>query len=101
MQKQDVISKGKKFGDFYAYYKSQHKSGRQNRNVYLVGTLDFDNKYIQRMAKDRNVDLSNPITDESVLVFSWTNNRFRWLKLADMVRMIPLANELRRAKRTR
>lgn len=101
MFKDDIVKRANKFGDFYIYFKvPASQAGRNKRRTnYLAATIDFDNKYIQGRAKQRGIDLSKPITDDSVLVFSWTTNNFRWLKTSDVVRMVPLANELRRARR--
>lgn len=109
----DLVKKAHDMGDFYLYY----TKFRGNGTTYLVGTTDFDNKYIQAMAGKHGSGLSTPITGAvsqrlemmqkgaqasgKVLVFSWTNNKFRFIDSKDARRLVPLASELRNGRNKR
>lgn len=96
-----IFEQAEKHGDFYMYYRKHNGKG----NTYLVGTTEFDNKYIKaKHASGKagvypNVSLKTAAdkarANGSVLIFSWTNDKFRTLKASDVRRLTPLSAELR------
>jgi hypothetical protein len=61
---------------------------------FLVGTLDFDNRYIRTMMRTASTRDSS----DSVTVFSWDKNKFITLKTSDILRVTPLTSELKRVR---
>lgn len=91
MNRTTFDSKAEKFGDFYVYYPKLQGTG----TTYMVVTVDFDNTYIQRKLKQyRPVELK----DTEVLVFSWTNDKFRILDLNSVKNMSGLGAVLRNGR---
>lgn len=104
-----TLATAERHGDFYLYYNKYHGNG----STYLVGTTDFDNKYILKRATEHGSGLTEPLSGAveqrlelvakganasgKVMVFSWTNNKFRFLDIKDVRRLTPLAAELRNA----
>lgn len=99
-----------KHGDFYLYYRRNEK-GRPAQVTYVVGTMDFDNKYIVAKAREQKMLLPHVVLHEDavtilnraqellatvgkVMVFSWTINKFLEFEVADIRRMTPLSSEL-------
>ncbi len=110
MEIKALVSAVRKHGDAYVYYTKHTGKG----TTYLVGTTDFDNKYVLAMAQKHGAGLSAPVTGGDVLgrlqnmqagavasgkimVFSWTNNKFRFLEAKRVTKVIGMAQELRRA----
>lgn len=93
-----------KHGDFYLYYLKHTGKG----TTYLVGTTDFDNKYIQERHADGKSGLPSSVPLEKLrstsasrgemLVFSWTNDKFRSISAKEARRMSPLGAELRNGR---
>ncbi|AUG85267.1 hypothetical protein KNV09_gp064 [Vibrio phage Athena] len=104
MKLNHILEQADKHGDFYLYYRKHTGKG----TTYLVGTTDFDNKYIQakhasgKAGLTPNVCLSalqgQALMQDNVIVFSWTNDKFRILSAKDVRRMSPLAAELRNGR---
>jgi hypothetical protein len=105
-----ILANAEKMGDFYAYYKSRGKG-----MPFLVGTNDFDNKYILKRATEPGCGLPKPLTGNAleklenidaaahklnnVLVFNWTRNKFEMLIASEVRRMTTLQSEMRNAGR--
>lgn len=100
-----VFAQAEKHGDFYMYYQKLRGKG----TTYLVGTADFDNKYILAKSTDGvsgiptgamlSVYSATLQKQGKVLVFSWTNDKFRVLDAKDIRHVTPLSAELQRGKR--
>ena len=106
---QNTLSRIQSQGDAYVYYKKVVGKG----STYLVGTVDFDNKYILAKALEAGSGLDTPLegnvlarltmasnaalTEGKILVFSWTNNKFRFIEADRVTRVTGLSTELRRA----
>lgn len=99
-----ILEQAEKHGDFYLYYRKHTGKGV----TYLVGTTDFDNKYIQAKHAAGRAGVRSDLSLESaqaeassenaILVFSWTNDKFRVISAQDARRMSPLAAELRNGR---
>lgn len=104
MDKKIVLAQAAKHGDFYLYYRKFRAQG----TTYLVGTIDFDNKYIQAKYKSGAAGLSGTGDlaglqkaangEGKLITFSWTNDKFRVIEMKDIRRMTPLASEIRNAR---
>ncbi|QDF14711.1 hypothetical protein PONTUS_62 [Vibrio phage Pontus] len=104
MKLNHILEQADKHGDFYLYYRKHTGKG----TTYLVGTTDFDNKYIQakHASGKAGVRADLPLDEaqdhakgeNSILVFSWTNDKFRLINAQDVRRMSPLAAELRNGR---
>lgn len=104
MKLNHALSQAANHGDFYLFYR---KLGGQG-TTYLVGTTDFDNKYIQakHAAGKSGIRADLPLEaahdqavfEDCILVFSWTNDKFRIVKAKDVRRMSPLAAELKNGR---
>ena len=113
MKFSEAVSKAKNMGDFYLYYNKYKGKG----STYLVGTTDFNNKYILEKAKKYGSGLHTTVTEDTlqgllsiqklaetnnkIMLFSWTNDKFRFLDSKDVRRLTPLATELRNARNKR
>lgn len=105
MEIKKVIEQAEKHGDFYMYYRKHTGKG----TTYLVGTTNFDNSYIQNMALEvgngvpAQADLGHlqkVVNQEGkILVFSWTNNKFRVIPASHVRRLTPLSAELRNGRK--
>lgn len=99
-----ILEQAEKHGDFYAFYRKHTGHG----TTYLVGTTDLDNAYIanKHASGKAGIPAGVPLevasakaqSEDSVLVFSWTNDKFRILKASDVKRMSPLSAELKRGR---
>ena len=90
MLKKDIEAQAQKFGEVFVYY---HKL-RQKGSTYLEGTMDFSDKYISaRFAKEQ----PKPADDEHILIFSRTNDSFRYIPVKKVFRVTSLNAELDRA----
>lgn len=82
-----------KFDTFYVTYKKVNASGK----TYLVGTHNLDDRYIQKeltkAPKAVREMVVNP-PEDAVVLFSYTNNRFRVLKYDQIVWMRMLSTEI-------
>lgn len=104
MKLEQILEQAENHGDFYMYYRKHTNKG----TTYLVGTVDFDNKYIQaKFASGKagldgcgNLDGLQKLANSAgrVIVFSWTNDKFRVLEAKDVRRMSPLSAELRNGR---
>lgn len=104
MNLHDAINTAEAHGDFYLYYKKRQGNGA----TYLVGTTDFDNHYIRNKHQSGRAGLSaevslqdhvrNAAAINSILVFSWTNDKFRLLDAKEIRRLTPLSAELRNGR---
>ncbi|AFB83883.1 hypothetical protein VPT02_117 [Vibrio phage VPT02] len=104
MKLNHILEQAEKHGDFYMYYRKNTGKG----TTYLVGTSDFDNKYIQAKQATGKAGVTAHVSlellqaqankQDNVLVFSWTNDKFRILSAKDVRRMSPLAAELRNGR---
>ncbi|ASV43434.1 hypothetical protein [Vibrio phage JSF12] len=97
----EILAQADQHGDFYMYYPKKDSKG----TTYLVGTLDFANKYIQsKVTSDRVTRGTDPDALQadlqkrnSILVFSWTNDRFRILPATSVKKMTALRAEIQSA----
>ena len=93
MNKTDIIAQCNKHGEFYLHYEKL----RQKGTTYLQGTMEFDpaqDKYLaERIKRER---IRKPKEDE-ILVFSRTNDSFRFIPVAKVRRVTSLQSELDRA----
>ena len=93
MNKADIIAQCNKHGEFYLHYEKL----RQKGTTYLQGTMEFDpaqDKYLaERIKRER---IRQPKEDE-ILVFSRTNDSFRFIPVAKVRRITSLQDELKRA----
>lgn len=104
MKLNHILEQAEKHGDFYLYYRKHTGKG----TTYLVGTADFDNKYIQAKHASGKAGIRANLSLESaqehaaseggILVFSWTNDKFRMIFANDVRRMSPLSAELRNGR---
>lgn len=104
MKLNHIIEQADKHGDFYCYYRKHTGKG----TTYLVGTTDFYNKYIKAKHATGKAGLTGDVSletlqeqankQDNVIVFSWTNDKFRILSAKDVRRISPLAAELRNGR---
>lgn len=104
MKLEQILQQAENHGDFYLYYRKNTGKG----TTYLVGTTDFDNKYIQAKHASGKAGVRSDLSlasaqaeaesENSVLVFSWTNDKFRLINANDVRRMAPLSAELRNGR---
>lgn len=88
MLKSQAIAQASKLGDFYMYYQRENGPG----TAYLAGTTDFSTPYIQeKYAKLDDSVLKQAESEDKVLVFSWTANKFRTMAVNKIKRLVPLA----------
>lgn len=108
-----LVESVSRHGDAYVYYTKHTGRG----TTYLVGTTDFDNKYILAMAQKHGTGLSEPLSGAvlqrlemmqkgaqasgKIMVFSWTNNKFRFLDAKRVTKVVGMAQEMRRARNKR
>lgn len=90
MKKQDVIEKCAEYGEFYIYYNKLKDKG----STYLQGTTDFSDKYLSKLPKPYRPDNEN---DNMILVFSRTNDCFRYIPVDKIRRITSLESELDKA----
>ncbi len=82
-----------KFDTFYVTYKKERAAGK----TYLVGTHNLDTRYIQdqlKSAPDNVRKQVNTPDPTKVVLFSYTNNRFRVLEYAQVVWLRMLSTEI-------
>lgn len=85
-----------KFDTFYLTYKKTNTPGK----TYLVGTHNLDTKYIQdklKTAPEHVRKLVDTPSDEQVVLFSYSTDRFRVLDYSQVVRLSMLSVEMNRA----
>jgi hypothetical protein len=82
-----------KFDTFYVTYKKTRAVGK----TYLVGTHNLETPYIQKHLKSapENVKkLVNTPEADKVVLFSYTNDRFRVLEYSQVVWMRMMSTEI-------
>lgn len=90
MEKVDIVAQCDLFGEFYIKYEKLRDRGV----TYLQGTLDFSDKYLAKRFKDES---PTPADDSHILVFSRTNDSFRYIPVKKVRRITSLNSELDRA----
>lgn len=93
MTKTEIVEKCVEFGEFYIHYEKLKTKG----TTYLEGTLDFeDDPYIQKKLAEGKQSFRKD-KEDSILVFSRTNDSFRYIPVAKIRRITSLQQELDRA----
>lgn len=93
MTKDKFIELADKFDTFYVNYKKANAPGK----TYLVGTHNLDTPYIQKqleIAPKKIKQLVQEPEDDKVVLFSYTNDRFRVLDYSSIVWMRMLSTEI-------
>ena len=93
MNKAEIIAQCDKFGEFYLHYEKL----RQKGTTYLQGTMEFDpaqDKYLAERIKRERIRKAK---DDEILVFSRTNDSFRFIPVEKVRRVTSLQSELDRA----
>lgn len=95
MNKADIVTLCAKYGEFYLHYEKL----RQKGTTYLQGTMEFEpsqDKYLaERMKRERIKEADA----DHILVFSRTNDSFRYIPVAKVRRVTSLQSELDRASK--
>lgn len=89
-----------KFDTFYLTYKKTNTPGK----TYLVGTHNLDTPYIQdklKAAPEHVRKLVDKPSDEQVVLFSYSTDRFRVLDYTQVVRLSMLSVEMNRSGKRR
>lgn len=95
MTKSEIIAQCKNFGEFYIHYEKLKAEAKGT--TYLQGTLDFeDDRYIQEKRRQAGSAYRNE-RDGYILVFSRTNDTFRYIPVEKIRRITSLQSELDRA----
>lgn len=82
-----------KFDTFYVTYKKERAAGK----TYLVGTHNLDTRYIQNALKSAPDNVRKLVAapdPKKVVLFSYTNDRFRVLNYDQVVWMRMLSTEI-------
>lgn len=90
MDKNTIIEQCNTHGEFYIKYEKLRERGV----TYLQGTLDFSDKYLSKRFKEEN---PKPADDKHILVFSRTNDSFRYIPVKNIRRITSLNSELDKA----
>lgn len=93
MTKSEIVALCHKFGEFYMHYEKL----RQKGTTYLQGTIEFDpsqDKYLAARISKENI---KPADADHILVFSRTNDTFRYIPVSKVRRVTSLQSELDRA----
>ena len=118
MKEESLLTQAANHGDFYLHYRRFDNQGL----TYLVGTLEFDNPYILKRLTDHKDPCGLPFAllkkmrtadspaaklallekqvksvkaKASVLVYSWSSDRFRMIPCHSVTKMQGLASVLR------
>lgn len=86
-----------KFDTFYVTYKKAQAQGK----TYLVGTHNLETPYIQAELKKAPKAIQALVKEpkeDRVVLFSYTNNRFRVLEYSQVVWMRMLSTELENSR---
>lgn len=100
MRKERFDELADKFDTFYLTYKKTNTPGK----TYLVGTHNLDTPYIQdklASAPEHVRSLVAEPSDEKVVLFSYSTNRFRVIDYAQVVRLSMLSVEMNRSGKRR
>lgn len=90
MNKQEIISACEAHNEFYLHYEKL----RQKGTTYLQGTMDFSDKYLSKRFAQEHIRQPK---DDEILVFSRTNDSFRFIPVNKVKRITSLSSELDRA----
>lgn len=94
MNRIDIIKKCKEYGEFYLHYEKM-KPGTKG-TTYLQGTMDIeDDKYLSVRAAQEQIKPAS--SEDSILVFSRTNDSFRYIPISKIRRITSLQSELDKA----
>lgn len=80
-KKQLILETCEKFGEVFIHYRKRYRKQGEPWTTQLQGTIDFSDKYIQKEL----VKLASlkgelmEVADNEILIFSRTNDRFRYL----------------------
>lgn len=83
--KQELITKMEAAGDACIHF----KSAISGKDKYVVGTLEFQTKYVADKLK--NLKTTKPKSDDSVLIFSWDTDSFKQIDPGTVTRVEPLS----------
>lgn len=89
-----------KFGVAYITHKlspSLQKDAGNRTTTFVVGTTDFDDKYIKKIMEENTKTYGSPtidVADDEVLIFSYSKNKFRKLKLSTITKVTSLNEAL-------
>lgn len=89
MNKSKLLNILGKNGDSILTVKTIDNESKKKEVICIAVTTDFKNEYIKSLKK-RKFN-----TDGNVLVFSWTENRFRIINALDVLKIEPLSNILK------
>lgn len=90
MEKKYAVAKCEEFGEFYMTYEKLREHGV----TYLQGTTDFSDKYLAKRFKDEK---PKPASEDHILVFSRTNDSFRYIPTKKIRKITSLNSELDKA----
>lgn len=104
MSKQDILDLCNKFGEFYIQYEklkvtTDHPKSKDY--TYLQGTTEFDPSQDKYLAKRYAAEKIKPADDNHILVFSRTNDSFRYIPVTKVRKITSLNSELDRASKTK
>ena len=118
MKEESLVKLAQTYGDFYLHYRRFDNQGL----TYLVGTLEFNNPYILKRLTDHKDPCGLPFAllkkmrtagspeaklallekqslsvkaKSSVLVYSWSSDRFRMIPCHSVTKMQGLSSVLR------
>lgn len=88
MNKEKFIELMKQYGDAYVTYVSPNS----RKEKFNVGTIDFDNPYIE------SKPMTIPVDATKVVMFCWDTDSYRQVDPATVIRVDSLAAELEKAR---
>lgn len=75
-KKVEVIAACEEYGEVFIHYRKTSRKPGEPWSTQLQGTMDFSDKYLAKRFKSEN---PTPPAENEILVFSRTNDRFRYL----------------------
>lgn len=79
----------------------QKETGASRTTTFVVGTTDFDDPYIRKIEAENVKVYGSPrieVEEDEVLIFSYSKNKFRKLKLDSVLKVTSLNEGLDRSK---
>lgn len=95
VKKVEVIAACKEYGEVFIHYRKQSRKPGEPWSTQLQGTMDFSDKYL---AKRFEQEKPAPAGEGEILVFSRTNDRFRYLPVDTIFKIEHLGTVVNKAR---
>lgn len=94
-KKEQVVAACDSYGEVFIHYRKASRKPGEPWSTQLQGTMDFSDKYLSERFVREN---PRPAKENEILVFSRTNDRFRYLPVDSITKIEHLGTVVNKAR---